>query len=121
MDFGDLTERKHSYEDAVKLYAKCAYPKKLRFCYTITKGKMFPCVTVNQRYQLNLQTDYNEYIDLFDESLTVEQQRKKITDIYNGNYLSACEYCNGLCEDSVRYKPAEQLSIEEYRKIRAGL
>ncbi|MGN0577440.1 MAG: radical SAM protein [Ruminiclostridium sp.] len=121
VDLGNATERKHSYEEAVKLYAKCLFPQKMKFCFGITKGKIFPCGTVSRRYQLNLQTDYNEYIDLFDESLTVEQQRKKITDIYNGNYLSACEYCNGMCEDSVRYKPAEQLSIEEYRKIRAGL
>lgn len=118
VSFGDITQKKHSYEDAVKLYSKCAYPQKMNFCFTITNGKIFPCGTVNQRYQLNLQEAYNEYIDLFDDNLTVEQQKQKILDIYNGNYLTACEYCNGMCDDSPRFKPAEQLTVEEIKKIK---
>lgn len=121
VDFGDVREKKHSPESAKELFSKCAFPSKLHFCFTIFNGIMRPCGTIGRRLSLGLDVNSNEYIDLFDEKMTVEDQRRKIMDIYNANCLDTCAYCNGLCEDSVRFKPAEQLSKEELENIRKGI
>ena len=59
----------------------------------------------------------DEYIDLSDDSVSCEQNKEKIRKILNGSMLSSCLYCNGMCDDSPRFKPAEQLTFEEIKEI----
>ena len=66
------------------------------------------------------QGNSNEYINLLDDSLTVEEQRQKIKNIYARKSLSACAYCNGMCENSPRFTPAVQLTAEELRCVKDG-
>ena len=64
--------------------------------------------------------DYSEYIDLFDDVLTPEEQQRKIAAIYRKESLAACAYCNGMCEDSPRFPAAQQLNGEELAQTRSG-
>lgn len=122
IDYGNLLEKKlFSKEDCEKLYAKCAQPQKMHFCFTIRDGIMYPCAS----YEIcrgfgGIVGNYSEYIDLFDDLLTTAEQRQKIKSIYERKSLSACAYCNGMCEDSQRYTPAVQLTAEELRCVRDG-
>lgn len=119
VDFGDLTERKHHTQESMEaLYAKCAYPSKIRFCFNTVDGVMYPCSAVRRCKELGIVDDENEYVDLFDDHLSVQEQRMKIQAIYTGRSLNACAYCNGLCEDSPRFLPAEQLTVEELAKVK---
>ncbi len=120
VDFGDVRVRKHSTEGAKTLFAKCAVSSKSQFCFSISDGKMFACTPVRRRLELGYEVSKDEYIDLFDDEVPVEKRRQIIREIYNADYLEACEYCNGMCEDSPRFKPAEQLTKEEMRQIREG-
>lgn len=113
VDFGDHTKKLESYEDCVALYKKCAHPQKLGFCFTCIDGKMFPCAKARRLHELKIIPDIkNEYINLM-SSDTVMEQRKKFQHIQSLPFLSACAYCNGMCEDSVRFVPAEQLKPGE--------
>jgi len=111
VDFGDLTMQKHSSQAERELkYSKCAYPQKLGFSFAIgPDGCMFPCGPARRCQKLGIVDDEKEYINLFDETLSVEEQREKIQAVFDGKSLKACAYCNGLCDDSPRYLPAEQL------------
>lgn len=111
VDFGDLTTKKHFTASEVEAkYAKCAYPQKLGFSFAIgPDGCMFPCGPSRRCKALQVVDDKREYIDLFDETLTIAEQREKIRAVLNGKSLGACAYCNGLCDDSPRFLPAEQL------------
>ena len=111
VDFGDLTQKKfHSQEEIYKHFEKCAYPNKLGFSFAIgPDGCMFPCGPARRCHKLGSVNNYDDYIDLFDDSLSVESQRQKLIRILNGKCLEACAYCNGMCEDSQRFAPAEQL------------
>jgi len=121
VDFGDLTQKRHTNQgDIEMLFSKCAYPHALKFCFSILEGKMCPCPPYHRCRELGVIDDYNEYVDLFDDALTIEEQRTKIQNIYNKKSLSACAYCNGLCDDSPRFVPAQQLTTEELACIRAG-
>lgn len=121
VDFGDLTEKKFLTESEMEaVYAKCAYPQKLHFCFSIQEGKMYPCSPCRRCKLLGIVDQYDEYIDFFDDTLSTAQQRQKIRNIYQRKSLSACAYCSGLCDDSVRFTPAEQLTAEEQKCVRAG-
>lgn len=117
VDLGSM-EKIFSYKEASEVYAKCAQPQKLHFCFSISDGIMVPCGAVSRRIFLGHNVDKNDYIDLMDKSLSIEEQRQKISNIYNSKCLETCMYCTGFCDDSVRYKPAEQFTPEEIRKIR---
>jgi len=121
VDFGPLTKQtQRSLELAEKLFAKCSVAQNLHFCFPIMGSEMWPCAPAKRRAQLGFEADPSEYIDLFDDSLTIEEQREKIRAIYMKKSLSACAYCTGLCEDSVRVVPGEQLTSEEMKYVRAG-
>lgn len=118
VDFGDLHQKKvHTQKEIEALYSKCIYPQKLRFALTIHDGVMYPCPPVRKCSEWGIVSDYSEYIDLFDDSLTAEEQRRKILAILNGKSLKACAYCNGMHADSPRFMPAEQLTRDEIKLI----
>ncbi|TCO76455.1 radical SAM protein [Marinisporobacter balticus] len=111
VDFGDFSRKHYSEEETIEKFNKCAYPRKLQFCFSIMNGEIHPCTPSRRCMELGIiKKDKSEYIDLFDEQVSVEEQRQKFISILNKSYLSACAYCNGLCDDSERFVPAEQLS-----------
>ncbi len=116
-DLGSLTEQIHTQEEASCLYKKCIPKTKMNFCFPIVDGKMIPCGPVGRRIMLGTAFP-NEYIDLMDSTLTVEQQRQKIKNIYSYSCLETCKFCKGMCDDSPRFMPAEQLTSDEILKIR---
>ena len=116
VDFGDMS-RKHTDEMAKELFTKCAIPGKVGFSLRIKGGLLSPCAMTLQCIEFDVhQGTEDEYIDLFDRTMTKREQCAKILRIFEADCLSACAYCNGLCEDSVRYKPAEQLSKNNVRQ-----
>ena len=121
VDFGGLTEQIHSTrEETEEVFSKCANAQRIHFCFLIAGGEMWPCDPARRRRYLAPSVDDTEYLDLSDTSLSIEEQREKITAIYAKKSLSACWYCNGLCDDSVRVVPGEQLNQEELACIKAG-
>lgn len=117
VDFGELSQKIHSRDEAVELFSKCAYPQKLELCNIIVEGSVIPCCPIIRRW-LEGMADYSEYIDLNDETMSVQEQRSKLSNIQKAEVFNTCEYCNGLCDNSLRFKPAEQLTAEEIAKIR---
>jgi uncharacterized Fe-S cluster-containing radical SAM superfamily protein len=110
VDFGDFSQKHFTKEDIEAKFNKCAYPGKLQFCFSTMGGEMHPCTPSRRCMELGIiPRNKGEYIDLFDENVSIEEQRQKFYDILNMKSLSACAYCNGLCDDSERFMPAEQL------------
>lgn len=115
VDCGDLTQRRHTEEDAERLYAMC-----VSGCYLVSHGKMWSCAVSHWRYQLGLDYDESEYIDLFDDALSVPEQQNKLRALVDKKCLTACAYCNGFGADSERFIPAKQLTAEETQCVRDG-
>ncbi|MEL7661268.1 radical SAM protein [Acetobacterium wieringae] len=110
VDFRDLSRKHFSNEEIQTKYEKCAYPGKLQFCFSIMNGEIHPCIPSRRCMELGIiAKNKEEYIDLFDGSISIEEQKQKFYNILNGKSLTACAYCNGLCDDSERFVPAEQL------------
>lgn len=117
VDFGNA-EKIHTPEEAEILFRKCSNANKLHYCFYIFNGKVLPCTMMIHRLYLGQKINSGDYIDLMDDTLTIEQQRQKISNIYGSGCLESCQYCNGMCDDSPRYTPAEQLTPEEIRQIK---
>ncbi|MBD5116140.1 MAG: radical SAM protein [Ruminococcaceae bacterium] len=117
VDYGIPDKVIHTQKDAAELLSKCANKTKLDFCFTIFEGKLVPCFQIINRMNLGRSVDEREYIDLTDNTVSIDEQRKKIMGIYNTDYLEICSYCNGLCDDSERFTPAEQFTKEEIQQI----
>lgn len=119
VDMGLLERKKHSRESTEEVMSKCNFLER-EFCFMIVNGIMDPCL-ITAMNELGLEVNPNEYIDLYDDTMTIDEKREKIRRIQNSKYLDMCSYCNGLCKDSVRIKPGEQLSLEELCKIKEQL
>ena len=119
-DFGTYCEELHTPEEAAEILKKCIY-KSRDFCYILHGGIVDPCGRSYMRIDAGLEVNPEEYIDLFDDSVTIEQQRDKIRRINNATHLDFCRYCNGLYPGCKRIKPAEQLTPEELQQIKKDL
>lgn len=120
IDLGDMRQEQHTLEEAQVVYEKCGIPP-MGFCSFIADDIWYPCDQVFRRLDLGQEVSKDEYIDFTDETLTVEQQRDKLRKIFDGKCLETCKYCSGYCKDSIRIKPAEQLSSEELQQIKKDL
>ena len=113
VDYGDFT-LKHTKEEAKQIFKNCAVPK-LGFFSCMVNGIIFPCAKARLLYERFI---LNNSVDLFDDALTENGKKARMKALLEEEVIEACKYCNGLCEDGARFKPAEQLttSKEEARK-----
>ncbi len=50
-----------------------------------------------------------EYVPLLDDTVSIEEKRKDLVEMYNKKSSTSCAYCVGLCNGVPRVKPAQQL------------
>lgn len=109
IDFGNYTDRGYSEEKVKEVYHKCIAPKNQFVC--VNDGKVFPCcyglsVFLTQGI-LPLE---NEYVDLFDDTVSRSEKRVTAGKFYDADLYSACRYCKGFdSTNAQRYSAAEQL------------
>lgn len=109
VDLLDISKKNRSTEETEKIYMHCAYPGPFR-CFVIFGGKAYICGVYKRCESLGIIPDNpDEYVDFSNDLSPIEIKKRQIKDFYNRRYFSACEYCNGFCDDSKRYSPAEQL------------
>lgn len=120
VDFGDYTQKSFTEEEIKNRFNKCHYPK-VQFNFGMWNGEMFPCARTHRLMELGvIPKNPNEYVDLYDTSTSVADKKRKIHNIINASIITACAFCNGLCEDSERFMPAEQLTLDEIKCIKNG-
>lgn len=105
VDYGDF-RKKHNSIGAKKLFDACMVPK-LDFFTCLVNGKLFPCSRARLLYEQEITRDY---LDIAALSGTGDAGRAALWEFLNQTALDSCAYCNGLCEDSPRFLPAEQLA-----------
>lgn len=116
VDFGDFSKR-GGEAFASALYAKCNFPAALSLCCEIVDGRIDPCSRSRQCIERGIPIPKAEWIDLWDDTESIDQKRQRLLAWYRLKSLTACMYCGGMCDDSVRYMPAEQLKRGEENVI----
>jgi len=107
---------KHNLEESRILHSKCAWAQKLQGVLEIMGGMIFFCPPSRMFRERGVDTS-DGYIDMFDETFTLEQKREKIKGWYCVEGFNACMYCNGIHEGSERFKPAVQLTKEQLKTV----
>jgi hypothetical protein len=116
-----IGEKNRTAEETQAMFAKCVFPNKFDFCLNIVNGIMYACPRIRRLVELGyLDFDPSDCINLFDKSYTDDEIRGRILNIRSFKTLQACKYCDGMHDDSKRFKPAEQLSREEINAIKNG-
>ena len=105
-DFGDLT-LKHTDTDAFSLYQKCAV--KQGYYVYMENGVFFACPKAHHLRENNLGNDYVDFLS----DLPCEKKKEQLVSLLSRSFFEACKYCNGICEDSERFLPGEQLAERE--------
>jgi len=115
VDFSDMTILHNTPEEAEVLFNKClCSPKKQERSVNLYDGEMYICGQSKHCMDLGVIPKVKpEYVNICDSALNIQQVRKEISAFMNMKTHTACQYCTGICEDSVRYPAAEQLKSDE--------
>lgn len=110
VDFGDNSLKYFTKEDAIEHASKCTFRKGQYFSLRIHNGDSWlgRCGRSFWRMYIGvLSPDTTDLVRMM--ALPREQVREQIVRLINSNVSESCAYCNGQCEDSPRFKPAEQI------------
>ncbi len=108
IDCRDHSLKHNSVKECEKQAQQCAFflGKK----YVINRGKLFTCTRAAYRIQRNIIPYTNsDFVDLLDNNIEISTQREKIHAMLNSKSTVSCAYCDGLTENSKKFKAAEQL------------
>jgi hypothetical protein len=112
LDYGDYSKLNRSEDELRKVFALCGSTK-MNGTFTTHGGEMHWCVPSARGMRLlkKIPRMENDFIDLFDESLSIEAQREKIKALSSRAYITACDYCLGDLGEGItkRYPAAEQV------------
>lgn len=107
IDFGNFIDQRYSEKELNENFEQCTAMKG-NFCCT-NNGKVFPCCYAMTGYLEGKLPFVDEYIDLFDDDILLEEKRKKAM-TFGEKPLYACRFCKSFnSEKSKRYCAAEQI------------
>lgn len=111
VDYGDYQFQNRTTMETAKVFNDCAV-NQVGGIWSCRFGQIHRCTRSASGISLGLTpNETSDYIDLFDNSLTVEQQREKMMALYAKPYISCCGYCSGDfgSETANRYPAGEQI------------
>lgn len=113
VDYGQFQKYNRSEEELESIFKHCGATK-MSGCFTTHGGEMHWCVPSARGMRLLgvVPRDQSDYVDLFDEEKTIEEQKQKIISISQKKFITACDYCSGdhgTTDISKRHKAAEQV------------
>ena len=110
----------HTEDELKRIGQNCAVRN--RGCnFLIQNGEIHSCGRSYRRMEIGLiPRNSAEYVDLFDNTVSIEEKRETLLAMFHSDYGTSCAFCYGLCKDSKRYTPAEQLTTEEMNCIKNG-
>ena len=114
VDFGPWEARGRTPEELESIFKECSVTRVLKGNWRTRDGKVHWCSRSQRGMELGLIPDMPEdYVDLLDETQTVEEKRQKFLQIASRRYLSACDRCSGDAgteNQEKRHPAAEQMS-----------
>lgn len=108
VDYGNHEKKSFTKEDTDKKGRSCAI--RSREVSIIEDGELHACGRSYYRMKIGkIPKNPEEFINLLDDNLDINLSKDILNSLLKKTSITSCAYCNGLCEDSVRYIPAEQL------------
>ncbi len=126
IDYGDHLQKYFTEEEIREHASKCYFRKTVNTLIHALDGKVYlsRCGRSFWRRFIGITSDETTDIVSFPGEITKESVEKLYEDIKritNAAYSDSCAYCNGMCEGAPRFQPAEQISMEEIKRIQEEL
>ena len=113
VDFGHWDSYHRNTDELSKVFHECSVTKIMKGNWRTRDGKVHWCTRSQRGMELGLLPDSpDDYVNLLDSSLSVQEKREKFALIANKPFLTACNHCSGdqgTTDQSKRYRAAEQL------------
>ena len=113
VDFGTWECRQRTDEEKEKVFKNCSVTRVMHGNWRTRDGKVFWCSRAQRGTELGLLPVFeDDYVDLFDDSMTVSEKQEKFDRIAHSRYINACDYCSGdqgTDDVSKRHPAAEQM------------
>lgn len=111
VDFGGWECRRYTEGQLNSIYERCSMHT-MGFT-VVQEGQIHLCRKSYRGMELGaIRHAESDYMDMFDETTTVEEKRAHLRKMLQLPYLQACNHCNAtyyVHDISKRYQPAEQL------------
>jgi len=108
VDYSDHSQ-KHFTQEAIEEQARSCIVRKEQY-YLISEGEMHTCTRAHWRMREGIiPRNPDEYLDLRDDTASVEQQKIILARMDKKTSTTSCAYCAGVTNETKRYPPAEQL------------
>jgi hypothetical protein len=108
VDTIDFSQKDRTQKDIHEHFLRCNYTNVFKNHFFIFEDTAHICY-VNHKLLDWVNDDGTQYVNMQDNSLTVEQLREKLLSLRSRDFLTACTNCNGFITDGKRFAPAEQL------------
>jgi hypothetical protein len=112
VNFSDLSLKYSTIAEQEDRFSKCAQIQKFGHCFPfpIVGGKVYPCPALRRCVELGkVEETPDTVLNLFDADISIECRQNWFTSFNKIKSLKACAYCYGMCDDSPRVPPGEQL------------
>ena len=108
VDYGDHSKKYHTLDEVKDHAIKCAFRKDIFFvassCSYVSR-----CNRATYRKYLGiLPENTSDIVDIY-SNVSLTEKRNQIQRLKEAKFSESCAYCNGLCDDSIRFPPAEQI------------
>ena len=108
LSYGPLNKRNKSLKELKKQYRKCNH-----VCKSMVNGEIHLCPRSSHGKDLNIiDVPKDEYLDVLDTNLTIEEKRTKLNKLLKRKYIIACDYCDFATDKCKKIAVAEQLKAK---------
>ncbi|MDE7242724.1 MAG: hypothetical protein K2O18_01930, partial [Oscillospiraceae bacterium] len=112
VDNGDFVPHHRNKTENERIFSTCSHVCRGGSWY-VRNGQMHWCgrsIRGTELGKVPLQSE--DYLDLFDQTVSSEEKRRKLTVLMQAHSITACDYCNGYYgtkDAAKRYPAGEQL------------
>lgn len=117
VDLYGAFDKKRTREESKLLFSKCAWAQKLQGVGEVIGGLLVFCPPSRLYRERGIDTN-DGWLDMFDDSTTLEEKREIVRGWYEKDCFTACMYCNGIHDESERIPPAVQLTPDELKAVK---
>lgn len=112
VDFGKWESFRRTPYELEQTFKACSITRVMNGNWRTRDGKVHWCSRSQRGMELGLISDDSScYVDLFDNTMNIEEKRAKFQAISTKRYISTCDYCSGDAgtdNNAKRFKAAEQ-------------
>lgn len=105
MDYGNVKKRNKSKKELIKQYSRCN-----SVCKSLVNGQLHLCPRSSHGTDLGIiKNNEDDYLDLLDDSISLEEKKKRMNKLFKRKYITACDYCDYGTSKCKKVPVSEQL------------